>query len=575
MIKPITKKYRSKIVLTIIVVIITSICSSSIAVIFSGLINAATTGSISDLTRWIIITLIYSVSISLGTYFSNILTTAMINKIIYEMRHETMTKILSMKYEDFKKNDNSYYLSLLTNDIKLIEDNYLSPIMDCIQYMAMLITSLVLMFYYSYIVALFSIISTIILYMAPRVVAKTLEKRQTEYAMQLAEYTSSSKNIVFGFDIILRFNVIRKFIDLYKEANINLKNKKLSADKTIVLSGVIAAVTGLLLQLGVIVISACLIYFGMITAGSMLALIQLSSSFVQPIIQVFTNFPKVLSMKQIIKKLNSISNDDDDLSDKQTDQTSGSMNHFENNISIKDLTFSYVENSPVIENLNVEFSKGLKYAIVGGNGCGKTTLLKLLQGSFREYDGKIKLDDHDYQELDPSCIHQYIAAIEQDIYLFNLSIKDNICLFQQYTDDEIQESLNACGINDFIGEFPEGLNHVVGENGSNLSGGQRQRIAIARALIRNTPILILDEGVSSIDEASSMEIEEKLFAIKGLTLIVVTHNMNPETLSQYDQIIFMKEGRVKGMGTLGELRNSNSDFMKFYAPQNKKGESIK
>ena len=158
-----------------------------------------------------------------------------------------------------------------------------------------------------------------------------------------------------------------------------------------------------------------------------------------------------------------------------------------------------------------------------------------------------------------------IAMIHQNVYMFDKSIKDNICLFKDFTEANINAALESSGADKFINNIEDGLNYLVGENGCNLSGGQRQRIAIARALIQKTPILILDEGTSAIDMQTAYDIESKLLNIEDLTLINITHKMSEELLGLYNEIIYMENGLIIENGTFKELINKEEKFLDFYS----------
>lgn len=148
--------------------------------------------------------------------------------------------------------------------------------------------------------------------------------------------------------------------------------------------------------------------------------------------------------------------------------------------------------------------------------------------------------------------------------MFDTDIRGNICLYEAFSEKEIQSAVQMSGIDKLIAQLPNGLSSAVGENGSNFSGGQRQRIAVARALIRNMPILILDEGTSAVDMQTAYEIEKRLLDVPDLTLITITHNMNPDLLSLYDQIIYMEEGHIVEMGSLEELLERGEGFRRFF-----------
>ena len=219
---------------------------------------------------------------------------------------------------------------------------------------------------------------------------------------------------------------------------------------------------------------------------------------------------------------------------------------------------------PCISGISLSIKKGKKYAFVGKSGCGKSTLIKLIAGYYSDFKGNVLYDEDNLSIVDVDKITALSSIIHQNVYMFDESILDNICLHEDYSKEELQSALSDSGLLHFIEQVPNGLEYHVGENGNNLSGGQKQRIAVARALIRKKPLLILDEGTSAIDMQTAYDIESRLLAISDLTLLTITHNMSKDILELYDEIIFMADGRIIEHGTFETLIAKHAAFYDFY-----------
>lgn len=226
------------------------------------------------------------------------------------------------------------------------------------------------------------------------------------------------------------------------------------------------------------------------------------------------------------------------------------------------MSFSYKPDEVVLKDVSLKFERGKKYAIIGKSGCGKTTLIRLLTGYYSNFAGEILYDNINLHDLDIEMLNEMSAIIHQNIYMFDDTIMDNICLHKQFPDKELKRALSISGVDMFL-DNTKNLSTTVGENGSNLSGGQRQRIAVARAIIQKKPILILDEGTSAVDMKTAYDIENRLLAMDELTLITITHSLNPDLLKAYGKIVFMENGTISEIGTYDELMQNCGSFVKY------------
>jgi len=228
-------------------------------------------------------------------------------------------------------------------------------------------------------------------------------------------------------------------------------------------------------------------------------------------------------------------------------------------IEYRDITFSYnPEYGPTLKNINLCINSGETVAIVGKSGSGKTTLVNLLPRFYDISSGFLAIDDQNIEEYSLSSLRANISVVTQEVTLFNDTIINNIA-YGNYSSEEIDKAINAAHLNEFIEKLPNGLDTKVGDQGILLSGGQRQRIAIARALLKNTPILILDEATSSLDSESEKYIQEALENLmKNRTTLVIAHRLS--TIEKADRICVLSEGQIKEIGTHNELIRNNSEY---------------
>ncbi len=551
------KQNKVLLLFTILTSIIASLGYVFMAVLLQKLLDIAVEKNMQQFIPMVLFSIFYFVMLGIFLYLQSLLSKRITCKIIKQIRTDVFKGIVSQSMGDFGKRNTADYLSIITNDVKMIEDNFLLPFFEVVQYTVIFISSFVLMIYFDVIVTIVVFVAITLMFLVPSLLGKELEQRQNTLSSQLADFTTKLKDILSGFEIIKSYSMKQYVIQKFDKENSDTIHTKYSVDKLFALNEGLSSFLALMVQIVVLFLSAYFIITERITVGTLLGMVQVSSNLANPLIMIFTNIPKIKSIQPIIEKLTVLSKYELNEVPKKQSATFNSV------VSISNLSFAYEKQNRVLDKINLHIEKGKKYVIVGKSGCGKTTLVKLLAGYYTEYSGKILYDNTDLNMMNENDIVQLSSIIHQNIYMFNESVYDNICLHEDYSKESIDKAVKASGLNDVIEKLPEGLLYEAGENGSNLSGGQKQRIAVARALIRNKPILILDEGTSAIDMQTAYDIENHLLKIEGLTIITITHNLKKELLELYDNIIYMENGEIIERGTFEELTSVPSRFLKY------------
>lgn len=551
------KQNKVLLLFTILTSIIASLGYVFMAVLLQKLLDIAVEKNMQQFIPMVLFSIFYFVMLGIFLYLQSLLSKRITCKIIKQIRTDVFKGIVSQSMGDFGKRNTADYLSIITNDVKMIEDNFLLPFFEVVQYTVIFISSFVLMIYFDVIVTIVVFVAITLMFLVPSLLGKELEKRQNTLSSQLADFTTKLKDILSGFEIIKSYSMKQYVIQKFDKENSDTIHTKYSVDKLFALNEGLSSFLALMVQIVVLFLSAYFIITERITVGTLLGMVQVSSNLANPLIMIFTNIPKIKSIQPIIEKLTVLSKYELNEVPKKQSATFNSV------VSISNLSFAYEKQNRVLDKINLHIEKGKKYVIVGKSGCGKTTLVKLLAGYYTEYSGKILYDNTDLNMMNENDIVQLSSIIHQNIYMFNESVYDNICLHEDYSKESIDKAVKASGLNDVIEKLPEGLLYEAGENGSNLSGGQKQRIAVARALIRNKPILILDEGTSAIDMQTAYDIENHLLKIEGLTIITITHNLKKELLELYDNIFYMENGEIIERGTFEELTSVPSRFLKY------------
>lgn len=485
-----------------------------------------------------------------------------IKNTVNYLRCDIFTKILNKDMKDFFLDNSGKYISILYNDIKIIEDSLLNNIFLVISSFISFIISLLFLFSISPSIVIFIVIFGILGFVIPNALSKKLIIEKNNYSHNLEEITSVTKDLFSGFEVIKGFNIGSKINTIFKNSSNTVESTK---KKCSILESIIKGFSlsfSVTVYLGVLILGGYLMYKGEISVGTAIIIIQLSTHIVGPVKTSIALINQIKSVSLIADKIDEI------LYDSCEDIEEVSLPKFENSIEVKNLDFSYTNDRKALNNINLTFEKNKKYAIVGESGCGKSTLIKLLMRYYKDYNGDILIDNKDIHKIFSNDLYKNMSMIQQNVFMFDDSIKENIKLFANYSDEEVLSICDRSGLSNLISRLPDGINSLVGENGNKLSGGEKQRIAIARSLINNTKILILDESTSALDNETAYNLESSLLSINDLTLIVVTHKLIKNILLNYDEIIVMKDGMVIEKGSFDYLISLKGYFYSLYYLQN-------
>jgi ABC-type multidrug transport system fused ATPase/permease subunit len=470
-----------------------------------------------------------------------------INRCIYEFRNSYYSNLINSKYADISSEDSGKYISALTNDANIISDQYFNNWIYLPENIINIIGSFVAVMYINWIIGLIMLGMTVFVGIIPGLFIKQIEKANLERSNSLANYTGKLKENLLGSGIIKSYNAEKKFSDETKLTNRKLlkwSNRHSVVNHT---TGISAMIISTAITLTMVAISGYLAIQGKIDFGAIVAIITLSEKFYGPIQQLAGRLFTIVSVRKINNKLLKVI-------DRNIDNQGKDNTEFKKNISLNGVSFRYKANDRLIlDNVTIEFEKNKKYMILGKSGSGKTTILKLISKIYDKYEGSITIDNEDYKNLSDACINKRVALAQQNCYLFNKSLQDNIDIFGNKNIKKLMTTLAEVKLQNFIDKLPLGIDTVIDEEVNQVSGGEKLRINLARALYRDSDVLLLDEITSAIDRATSDEIERMILAIKDKTLINVCHKFNDDFLWMYDKIFIIEEGRIVLEGSYSDI----------------------
>jgi len=479
----------------------------------------------------------------------------LVRQIMSRYKNKVFKSILDRDYREFSKEKSGKFISILTENMKKIEQDYLHQYFNISKNISLMIFSLVAMFIGNWFLTLLVIIASIIPMMISGFIGQKSASLQNSSMIADQKYLAKVKDILAGFLVIKSFNVKEAICEDYSHESEKLDEIYFIKGKFDVLAYVISQLSGMIVFLVAFGGGMYLVFNGYTTIGSVTAIVQLVNFVVMPLNEVGMGISKFREGQATLDAF--------EVKDVTELQTGQMKEYFDDVISFSNIDFSYPNTEEKIFNhLSLKIQKGEKIAIVGMSGSGKSTLLNLLLRFYDVTSGHISIDNIDLQAISAESLYNLMTIVQQDVYIFDDTLKANITLSQSFTEDDIKKAVQQSGLESYILENELGLQTSCGENGSNLSGGERQRLSIARALIRKTPILLLDEATSSLDNKVTTEIENSILEIQDLTVLVVTHKLNKSMLKKYNRILFMKNGVIVEDGSFDNLMDRKGEFYK-------------
>lgn len=550
-------KNRINFIVTIILTIAMSSLNLMISWLIQQIMDCTANQDMQALVRsaWIVIIVVVIYTIANVMYRA--VYPRFLQRAMQQYRDYAFSRLTQKSLRSFSKEGTALYVSALTNDCTSIENNYLAATFTLIELLFCFLGALIMMLYYSPVM----LVLAVALSFLPVAVSMTAGNRLTEQEKEISKknerFVSIVNELLSGFPVIKSFRAETQASRLFSQRNEQAEEAKKNKRRTEQLISLLANDAGIIAQMGIFLAGAWLAISGKgVTAGVVIVFVQLMNYILNPISQVPLLWSNRKAAIALMEKLS------DALSENVREEGREKLNGFSEKIEVKDLTYGYEPESPVLKDLDVQFDAGKSYAIVGGSGSGKSTLLNLLMGSSSNYQGEICIDGVSIKNIESESLYQLMTSVQQNVFVFNDTIRNNVTMFHEFPDKEVTLALERSGLSEFIEK--RGEEFVCGENGANLSGGERQRISIARALLRKSPILLVDEATAALDAATARAVSFSILNLVGMTRIVVTHRLEEAILRRYDKILVMKNGTICEQGKFDTLMQQKGQFYSLF-----------
>ena len=527
---------------------------------------------------------------AVATYFFR---TKFSTRAVLQYRNFACDYLLKKKVADFYASNSSVYLSALSNDLMKIKEQFLDQIPIITQILFCGIGAIIVMLRYNVFLACMSCVLSLIPFFAAVYSGKNMGELEDRLSTKNAEYLAFLKDFSIGFTIIKSYKVEAIFSKLHGAVNEKTEETMLRRERCVEKVNYFAAISGYITRLSILFLSAYIAFTRhSISIGTVIAFSQLIHYLIDPL----SSLPSMLTeakaayrltdkfwdtMKREEESRNSPENNrvKEEIAEMQTaiedkkiveeqeirvqkQSLDESIPSLRGEILFNQICFSYSEGKEVLKELNLRVKEGEKVVLLGTSGSGKSSILKILMGMERAQSGTIRIGGQDTVDLGEDRIFKEISYIQQEVFIFDGTIRENISLFQTYREEELQSVIERAGLRNLVKE--KGLSYRCGENGAALSGGERQRISIARSLLRKTPILLADEITASLDKENSYLVLDTLLNIENTTEILVLHDLDSRILSRVDRICVLKNGKVEEEGNFTELLEKKGYFYALY-----------
>lgn len=454
------------------------------------------------------------------------------------LRGDMTATLLNKSHQEYHSQQSGEYLSQFSNDVNQIENLAWDTFFNVVAVGAQIIFSILALAKLHWSLLAISAVVAVVMYHAPKLMSKRVERMSETTAREQAMAMAKIKDLLAGLDVLRSFGRMDRILAESGEASDRAEEAKYRLTCTSMLVQEAVSMINLLCQMSVNLAIGILSIKGIIIQSALMGGGNLCGTIYSGLGTIARYRVSLQASRPYFAHITAHEAPTFVHEEGQFARVSCPQAKLVSAIELEGISFSYGEKQ-VLKNKSLRFEKGGKYALTGPSGCGKSTILKLLLGWLPDYDGTIRFDSTDIRTMTPEQIQQQMSYIEQNVFLFNTTIRENITLGQKFSHEALQNALRDSALIHDLSAMPDGLDTVVGEEGSRLSGGQKQRVAIARALIHQRSILLVDEGTSALDQKNADIVEKSLLNNPNLTLILVSHHLSDERKRQFDKVYVM------------------------------------
>lgn len=526
---------KGRFLLFLVLLVVSSVTGLLFSLVMSALVDCA--GKTAKELFWTLLGgIVYVIIYNLLELAYRCMKSRLLTDARYYLKRDIFTSLMHRTVKDFDAGNSAEYMNELSNNMNLFENVYWDNFICLMESLMSFCSAAAICISLQPILLILMVFLAFLSMGVTRLTTAPLEKSMEAFAKSAESYTAEIKDDFGGFRLVRSYGCLPFILQKHDKKNRHMEDTNRRNTNCRIFCAYAGNFVGLL---STVLVMATASYFslkGMFSAGMVIAFGHLIGHIISPIVSMPSIIANFRASKPLLTRFQNLLVQKEDTGIIKTED-------FRKEIALNEVSFGYEEDREVLHKLSYCFQAGKRYAIVGKSGCGKSTLLALLLGYYPDYGGSISYDGVELRELKQECLGNIVAYVSQDTFLFQDTIQNNITLYREkYTRQEIEAAVEQAGLKELIASLPEGLSTMIGENGKNFSGGEKQRLSLARALLRKSKVLLLDEFTANLDKETAKQLEARILTLEGCLVITVTHRLEQELFSRYDGLLNLEQG---------------------------------
>lgn len=523
-----------------------SITSVLFASALEPLVNSATQKDVAVMLRATVIFALIVVADLATSFFHKISRENLRKEFLISLKNDLFAGIMNKSFQEYRKETPSYYVSMMQRDVKKVSTDYFDSVCGIYRVSTSFTVTVLALIRVNPLICLINVVIALFSVFIPKIFERKLKKNSQDASKSASEYQSVISDAFIGFNTIKLYSVFSKIRKQTQDRIVRCEEAECNLIKTnykVSYMSIVCTSVGFGLT---IIASVVFVFLGKISIGGVLALSQLIGGILAPFEEVPIFITNLKSIAVVIDKLKKYI----DTKEQKLEESEQSVTNY--SLRAENATVSF-DDKKVLDSVNTTFDQGRKYVIMGESGCGKSTLVKLFIKMAECVGGRVLLGNRDIKSIPDKELYSAVNYMQQEVFLFDDTIRNNITLYKDYSPEKIQYAIESAGLKDYVEGLEDGLETRINGNGYNLSGGEKQRIGIARALLAGAKVFIFDEITSNLDVATERFVEDLIMNLKDVTVVMITHRINDATLSKADEILVMKDGNIREKGSYRQL----------------------